>query len=112
MRDQSRPHVDGRCERRNRSRERLLRATQSLMLDGNWRPDARRIARLARVSTRTLFGIFDGLPTLYAAAIEDPAIAAAIATRVLSIASTRQPALIQRAVAYATVTGRPYEAQP
>jgi AcrR family transcriptional regulator len=59
--------VDGRTERGNRTRARIVAATVELIEKGDSAPTSRRIAERARVSERTIFQHFPDLESLHAA---------------------------------------------
>lgn len=59
--------VDGRTARAMRTREAIGEATLALLIEGDYRPSAARIAERAGVSVRSVFQHFDDLETLYAA---------------------------------------------
>lgn len=60
--------VDGRTRRAERTREAIIDAHMALMLEGDLQPTARRVAEQAGVSLRSLWGHFDDLEALFAAA--------------------------------------------
>ena len=59
--------VDGRTERGNRTKARIVAATVELIENGDSAPTSRRIAERARVSERTIFQHFPDLEALHAA---------------------------------------------
>jgi AcrR family transcriptional regulator len=59
--------VDGRTERANRTKARIVAATVELIDNGDSAPTSRRIAERARVSERTIFQHFPDLEALHAA---------------------------------------------
>jgi TetR/AcrR family transcriptional regulator of autoinduction and epiphytic fitness len=59
--------VDGRTERANRTKARIVAATVELIERGDSAPTSRRIAERARVSERTIFQHFPDLEALHAA---------------------------------------------
>jgi TetR/AcrR family transcriptional regulator of autoinduction and epiphytic fitness len=59
--------VDGRTERANRTKGRIVAATVELIESGDSAPTSRRIAERAGVSERTIFQHFPDLETLHAA---------------------------------------------
>jgi TetR/AcrR family transcriptional regulator of autoinduction and epiphytic fitness len=59
--------VDGRTERSNRTKARIVAATVELIENGDSAPTSRRIAERARVSERTIFQHFPDLEGLHAA---------------------------------------------
>ena len=56
---------DGRHERTERTRQRILDATRDLILNGSLRPTTTEIAQNAGVTTRTLFRHFSDAETLH-----------------------------------------------
>jgi AcrR family transcriptional regulator len=62
--------VDGRTERANRTKARIVAATIGLIESGDSAPTSRRIAERARVSERTIFQHFPDLEALHAAIAE------------------------------------------
>ena len=56
--------ADGRIQRSQRSREKILRAYWELMLGGDMEPSAAAIAEHAGVGLRSVFRHFDDLDTL------------------------------------------------
>ena len=64
---QSATKVDGRTERGNRTKARIVAATVELIENGDSAPTSRRIAERARVSERTIFQHFPDLEALHAA---------------------------------------------
>ena len=56
---------DGRRERTERTRQRILDATRDLILNGSLRPTTTEIAQNAGVTTRTLFRHFSDAETLH-----------------------------------------------
>jgi AcrR family transcriptional regulator len=63
----TRTEVDGRTERANRTKARIVAATVELIEDGDSAPTSRRIADRAVVSERTIFQHFPDLEALHAA---------------------------------------------
>ena len=61
------PRVDGRTARSERTRNAIVDAHISLITDGDLRPTADRIARLAGVSLRALWSHFADMEALFAA---------------------------------------------
>lgn len=61
------PRVDGRTARSERTRNAIVDAHVSLILDGDLRPTADRIAKLAGVSLRALWSHFADMEALFAA---------------------------------------------
>jgi TetR/AcrR family transcriptional regulator of autoinduction and epiphytic fitness len=59
--------IDGRTERANRTKARIVAATVELIDNGDPAPTSRRIAERAGVSERTIFQHFPDLETLHAA---------------------------------------------
>ena len=59
--------VDGRTERRLRTRERIVSTVLDLIEHGDHAPTSRRIAERARISERTLFQHFADLEDVHAA---------------------------------------------
>lgn len=64
---QSPPRVDGRTARAERTRTAIVDAHLQLIRDGDLRPTADRIARLAGVSLRALWSHFADMEALFAA---------------------------------------------
>ena len=64
---QSPPRVDGRTARSERTRTAIVDAHLQLIRDGDLRPTADRIARLAGVSLRALWSHFADMEALFAA---------------------------------------------
>jgi AcrR family transcriptional regulator len=64
------PGRDGRTSRSARTREAVVDALQALIVAGDPRPNAQRIAERAGVSTRTVFAHFASLDDLYRVAVE------------------------------------------
>jgi TetR/AcrR family transcriptional regulator of autoinduction and epiphytic fitness len=64
------PRVDGRTARSERTRNAIVDAHVSLILDGDLRPTADRIAKLAGVSLRALWSHFADMEALFAASGE------------------------------------------
>jgi AcrR family transcriptional regulator len=62
--DKENPQADGRRQRSQRSREKILRAYWELMLGGDMEPSAAAIAEHAGVGLRSVFRHFDDLDTL------------------------------------------------
>ena len=62
--DKENPQADGRRQRSQRSREKILRAYWELMLDGDMDPSAAAIAEHAGVGLRSVFRHFEDLDTL------------------------------------------------
>lgn len=62
--DKENPQADGRRQRSQRSREKILRAYWELMLDGDMEPSAAAIAEHAGVGLRSVFRHFEDLDTL------------------------------------------------
>lgn len=58
------PQADGRRQRSQRSREKILRAMWELMLEGDMDPSAADIAERAEVGLRSVFRHFEDLDTL------------------------------------------------
>lgn len=61
----SKGQSDGRRQRSQRSREKILRAMWDLMLEGDMDPSAAAIAERAEVGLRSVFRHFEDLDTLY-----------------------------------------------
>jgi len=61
------PRVDGRTARSERTRNAIVDAHVQLILDGELRPTADRIAKLAGVSLRALWSHFADMEALFAA---------------------------------------------
>jgi TetR/AcrR family transcriptional regulator of autoinduction and epiphytic fitness len=61
------PRVDGRTARSERTRNAIVDAHVSLITDGDLRPTADRIAKLAGVSLRALWSHFADMEALFAA---------------------------------------------
>ena len=61
------PRVDGRTARSERTRKAIVDAHVSLITDGDLRPTADRIAKLAGVSLRALWSHFADMEALFAA---------------------------------------------
>ena len=61
------PRVDGRTARSERTRNAIVDAHVQLILDGDLRPTADRIAKLAGVSLRALWSHFTDMEALFAA---------------------------------------------
>jgi TetR/AcrR family transcriptional regulator, regulator of autoinduction and epiphytic fitness len=61
------PRVDGRTARSERTRDAIVDAHVSLITDGDLRPTADRIAKLAGVSLRALWSHFADMEALFAA---------------------------------------------
>lgn len=64
VKDIEKPQTDGRRQRSQRSREKILRAYWELMLDGDMNPSAAAIAEHAGVGLRSVFRHFEDLDTL------------------------------------------------
>jgi len=64
VKDKENPQADGRRQRSQRSRERILRAYWELMLAGDMSPSAAAIAEHAGVGLRSVFRHFEDLDTL------------------------------------------------
>jgi AcrR family transcriptional regulator len=64
------PRVDGRTARSERTRNAIVDAHVSLITDGDLRPTADRIAKLAGVSLRALWSHFADMEALFAASGE------------------------------------------
>ena len=62
--DENKPQTDGRRQRSQRSREKILRAYWELMLGGDMDPSAAAIAEHAGVGLRSVFRHFEDLDTL------------------------------------------------
>ena len=62
---QMNPTRDGRVERSNITRQRILDAARTLMLNGTAQPIAKDIAHTAGTTTRTLFRHFSDMESLY-----------------------------------------------
>ena len=62
--------VDGRTARAQRTRDSIVRACVDLVVEGDIRPTAPRIAERAGVSVRSVFQHFDDLETLFAMVAE------------------------------------------
>lgn len=62
--------VDGRTARAQRTRDSIVRACVDLVVQGDIRPTAPRIAERAGVSVRSVFQHFDDLETLFALVAE------------------------------------------
>lgn len=60
------PALDGRVQRGERSRARILEAVFELIGEGTPRPTARQVADRAGVGTRTVFRHFEDMEALYA----------------------------------------------
>ncbi len=63
--------INGRRARAARTRQRLIGATQRLIMRDVLRPSLRQITHVARTSTRSIQVYFGGLPGLYEAAVDD-----------------------------------------
>jgi AcrR family transcriptional regulator len=61
---------DGRRLRSARTRAAIVASTRKVMAEGNLRPTAREIARVASVSTRTVFAHFSTLNELMRLAVQ------------------------------------------
>lgn len=107
----SRPHRDGRHLRSARTRERIIAAARTIMRRGIWQPQVIAVARVAGVSTRSIFQHFDDMRSVYAEALKDDAIAGAIARQVVPDVELAVPAEVQATfygrIAHAAVCGRP-----
>jgi TetR/AcrR family transcriptional regulator of autoinduction and epiphytic fitness len=66
--DHSRPPVDGRHARSERSRHAMVEALLAILREGNHRPSSAQIADRAGVTQRTLFNQFGDMDTLVMAA--------------------------------------------
>ena len=64
VKDKENPQADGRRQRSQRSREKILRAYWELMLAGDMSPSAAAIAEHAGVGLRSVFRHFEDLDTL------------------------------------------------
>jgi len=64
VKDKENPQADGRRQRSQRSREKILRAYWELMLGGDMDPSAAAIAEHAGVGLRSVFRHFEDLDTL------------------------------------------------
>jgi AcrR family transcriptional regulator len=64
------PRIDGRTARSERTRNAIVDAHVSLITDGDLRPTADRIAKLAGVSLRALWSHFADMEALFAASGE------------------------------------------
>lgn len=74
--------IDGRTRRRQRTREAIVQACRAMMLDGELRPDSRRLAIRCSISSRTLFWHFPKLQDLYREALKSTAVADAVERRI------------------------------
>ena len=63
--------VDGRVARTARTRDTILGATRTLILDGAMDPTAREVADRAGITTRTLFRHFPDMESLHRSLIDD-----------------------------------------
>ena len=64
FKDKENPQADGRRQRSQRSRDKILRAYWELMLDGDMDPSAAAIAEHAGIGLRSVFRLFEDLDTL------------------------------------------------
>lgn len=71
----SRPHVDGRLLRAQRTRRRIMNAVQHFAARGNLRPRVVDVARHAGVSTRSIFMHFDDVGAMMLASFTEQDIA-------------------------------------
>ena len=62
---QSKPALDGRHQRGERSRQSMVDAALDMLAEGNFAPTAQEIADRAGVGIRTLFRQFEGMDDLY-----------------------------------------------
>jgi AcrR family transcriptional regulator len=58
-------HVDGRRQRGEENRARIIQAMLDLILDGDYTPSAEQVAVRAEVSLRTVFRHFEDMDRLY-----------------------------------------------
>lgn len=65
VKDKEKPHADGRRQRSQRSREKILEAMWALMLDGDMDPSAADIAEKAGVGLRSVFRHFEDMETIH-----------------------------------------------
>jgi AcrR family transcriptional regulator len=72
-------HVDGRRLRSERTRRLMINQAREFMRSGYYRPASHEIAKAADVSVRSIFQHFPTMGDLYAAALDDEALAAKIA---------------------------------
>lgn len=73
------PKLDGRRQRSERTRARLVEACRVLMRGGVYRPTSTEIAATSDTSVRTIFLYYATMAELYVVALEDNALAAKIA---------------------------------
>ena len=60
------PVVDGRSQRSNNSRSKILEATIALMLEAPTAPSAKKVAARAKVGLRSVFRHFSDMEQLFA----------------------------------------------
>lgn len=70
MNRESEQRRDGRVQRSERTRERILRVMRDLIIEGDHAPTARQIAERANITPRTLFRHFPDMATLQDSLIE------------------------------------------
>ena len=100
------PWRDGRSRRADRSRAALLSACRRLMVAGCFRPTMAACCIAADRGIRTGFEAYDGVDSLYLAAIDHVPTRAAIAERILGDDRAALPDEALCRLARAVVTGR------
>lgn len=63
--DEENPHPDGRRQRSQASRAKIVEAFMTLLKEGDPRPSAARVAKKAGVGLRSVFRHFDDMDSLY-----------------------------------------------
>lgn len=100
------PNIDGRSQCRVRSRDRIMVACRSYMVEGNFRPLMIDICKRAGVCTRTGFQGFHDIEALHLAAIDDEVTQKAIRVLVYGDRWTLESREVKDRIVLAVVRGR------
>jgi len=72
------PRTDGRSQRRERNRDKLLYACRAEFAIGNFRPTIAALAKTTGLSVRTVFQLFGSIDVLYREALDNTSTKACI----------------------------------